>query len=622
MQKTSIHDLGADPGYDFPIVATMPASAGQRKITLGALVALGVIVAITIPFANIQLAPVDAFVPVIQTVMCVANLVTAVLLFARYSVYPQHAVLALASGNLFSGLFAFLQTLAFPGAYARTGLIGDALNSAGWLFVLWHTAFLLSVIIYTLSKDADVDANRSGRSTGVTIGVTIACVAAATAGSTWIATMGVGYLPSLYENAVQQAPFARGVNFFLWLLNATALILLLVRRHTILDQWLIVTLLAWLPNFVVAVLFTVVRFTVAWYMARVFALFAGSSLLFALLAETVVLYKRLANAIVLLQREQTYRRAIFDTVADGIITIDHDGIIQTLNPVAARLFGYTPEEVIGRNVKMLMPEPYHNEYGGCASSFLTMGQANVIRSRGCELAGKRRDGSIFPMEITVSEMQVAGKRMFNSVARDISERKQAEERQGLLVAELDHRVKNVLAQVAAVVTATAQSGSSIDEFVRSLSRRIQSMAAAHTLLSKKGWQRVGLDALVRTQLAPYATGTNVTVNGTDVTLTSAEVQALARVLHELVTNAAKYGALSIPSGHVSVSWECKPNERATSLVLVWRELGGPSAAPKVQSSYGVNLIRNLIPYELGGTVNLMFAAEGVNCKLEFPIKQA
>ena len=73
MQKTSIHDLGADPGYDFPIVATMPASARQRKITLGALVALGVIVAITIPFANIQLAPVDAFVPVIQTVMCVAK---------------------------------------------------------------------------------------------------------------------------------------------------------------------------------------------------------------------------------------------------------------------------------------------------------------------------------------------------------------------------------------------------------------------------------------------------------------------------------------------------------------------------------------------------------------------
>jgi PAS domain S-box-containing protein len=335
-----------------------------------------------------------------------------------------------------------------------------------------------------------------------------------------------------------------------------------------------------------------------------------------------VLYKRLANAIVLLQREQTYRRAIFNTVADGIITIDHNGIVQTLNPVAARLFGYTPEEVIGRNVKMLMPEPYHKEYGGFASNYLTMGQAKVIGSRGCELAGKRRDGSIFPLEITVSEMEVAGKRMFNSVVRDITERKRAEERQGLLVAELDHRVKNVLAQVAVVVNATAQGSGSIDEFVRSLGRRVQSMAAAHTLLSKKGWQRVGLDALVRNQLAPYATGTNVTINGTDVTLTSAEVQALARVLHELATNAAKHGALSILSGHVSVSWECNPNGHATSLVLVWRELGGPSPTPKVQSSYGVDLIRNLIPYELGGAVNLVFAAEGVNCKLEFPIKRA
>jgi PAS domain-containing protein len=101
--------------------------------------------------------------------------------------------------------------------------------------------------------------------------------------------------------------------------------------------------LAGLPNFVVAVLFTIVRFTVGWYIARVFALFARSALLFALLAETVVLYTRLANAVVLLRRERTDRLAIFNTVAE-----DHNGITENLNPQAGRLFGYSPEEVIGR----------------------------------------------------------------------------------------------------------------------------------------------------------------------------------------------------------------------------------------------------------------------------------
>jgi two-component sensor histidine kinase len=148
------------------------------------------------------------------------------------------------------------------------------------------------------------------------------------------------------------------------------------------------------------------------------------------------------------------------------------------------------------------------------------------------------------------------------------------------------------------------------------------MAAAHMLLSQSGWQGVGVDALVRSQFAPYATDTNVTMSGTDVILAPAEIQALARVLHELSTNAAKYGAFSIPDGRVSVSWDHGTNGKATNLIFVWRELGGPPVSSKVQSSYGTNLIRNLIPHELGGTIDLVFAADGVNCRMEFPIREA
>jgi two-component sensor histidine kinase len=145
------------------------------------------------------------------------------------------------------------------------------------------------------------------------------------------------------------------------------------------------------------------------------------------------------------------------------------------------------------------------------------------------------------------------------------------------------------------------------------------MATAHTLLSQSGWQGVGLDALVRKQLAPYASGTNITISGTDIVLAAPEIQAVARVLHELATNAAKYGALSLPNGRVLVTWNRKPNGDATKLKFVWRELDGPPVTPKTQVGYGTTLIRDLIPHELGGTVDLVFASDGVNCRIEFPV---
>jgi two-component sensor histidine kinase len=190
------------------------------------------------------------------------------------------------------------------------------------------------------------------------------------------------------------------------------------------------------------------------------------------------------------------------------------------------------------------------------------------------------------------------------------------------VAELDHRVKNILAQVAVVAVSTRQGSHSIDGFLRSLDGRIQSMAATHTLLSKSAWQSVRLDALVRNQLAPYATDTNIAISGTDIMLTAAETQAVAKVLHELVTNAAKHGALSIPGGHVSVNWDRKLNGDGADLSLVWQELDGPTVKSEAQSSYGTNLIRNLIPHELGGKVDLVLAPEGVSCRIEIPMRQA
>jgi PAS domain S-box-containing protein len=237
----------------------------------------------------------------------------------------------------------------------------------------------------------------------------------------------------------------------------------------------------------------------------------------------------------------------------------------------------------------------------------------------------RPDGrEVWLEESSRAEFDATGRAVrLKGLTIDITERKRAEERQRLLIAELDHRVKNVLARVAVVAMYTRQGSRSMDEFVQALDGRIQSMADAHALLSQSRWHGVGLTDLVHHQLAPYATAANTTIGGPDITLGGAATEAVAMVLQELVTNAAKYGALSTPDGRVSVSWERRSSGDATaSLTISWREIGGPPMAAPTQFGYGTSLIRDLIPHELGGTVDLVFASDGVRCRIEIPLERS
>ena len=205
------------------------------------------------------------------------------------------------------------------------------------------------------------------------------------------------------------------------------------------------------------------------------------------------------------------------------------------------------------------------------------------------------------------------------VSIDITERKRVEEQQRTLLAELDHRVKNALATVSAVVSHTRQGSRSVADFVAALDGRIRSMATTHELLSSRRWQGVSLTELVRRELAPYATRNNTEINGPDISLKPEAGQAMAMVLHELATNAAKYGALSTKNGRVSIRWDRHLNGNPRShLVFEWQEIGGPPVVALGKSSYGTSTIRDLIPYEFGGTVDLVLAPEGVRCRLELP----
>jgi signal transduction histidine kinase len=317
MLRADPHQEAPSSDRDLPIaVALMPSTPQHRAVAVGVIVMVFTIAALVAPFANIQLGRIDAFVPVLQTVLSAADLLTAILLFAQYSVQPHRALLALASAYLFGGSFAFLQTLSFPGGYAPNGIIGDGNNTPAWFFVLWHTTFPLSILTYVLLKDKR---KSSALSTTTSIAMTLICVFGAIAALSWLVTTGVEYLPGFYATSVTlQTRLGNKINVALCLLGALTLLVLFARRRTVLDLWLMVTLFAWLPNFLVAAVASSVRFSVGWYAARGFALVASCMLLSVLLTEMIVLYSRLANALTMQRRERANRLVSIDAATAAI----------------------------------------------------------------------------------------------------------------------------------------------------------------------------------------------------------------------------------------------------------------------------------------------------------------
>jgi PAS domain S-box-containing protein len=310
-------------------------------------------------------------------------------------------------------------------------------------------------------------------------------------------------------------------------------------------------------------------------------------------------------------------RATFENAAVGVALVGTDGSILRANNSFARMLDYAVEELTTKTFRDLTyPDDLEANLSLLNRTLVGEAESYCIEKRYV-----RKDGGIVWASLAVGCVRNTdgGVDYFVSVVQDITERKRAEEQQRTLLAELDHRVKNALATVSAVVSHTQHESGSIDDFVAALDGRIRSMATTHELLSSHRWQGVSLSELVQRELAPYATCDNTEIYGPGVLLKPEAAQAMAMVLHELATNAAKYGALSTEKGRVSIRWDRHLNGHLRShLVLEWQEIGGPPVAAVGTSSYGTSTIRDLIPYELGGTVDFALAPEGVRCRLELP----
>ncbi|MFM9849410.1 MAG: response regulator [Hyphomicrobiaceae bacterium] len=202
---------------------------------------------------------------------------------------------------------------------------------------------------------------------------------------------------------------------------------------------------------------------------------------------------------------------------------------------------------------------------------------------------------------------------------DITERKLTEQRQQLLMAELDHRVKNMLANVSAMARLSSRRAASVEAFVAALDGRIQAISKAHGLIRQRSWNGAELRELVTLLLNPFrseVTG-NIAVEGRCVQITPKAAQSIALVVHELATNAVKYGALSTSSGKVTLSWREIPADPQSHLRLVWRETGGPEVSEPARSGFGLTVLKS-VAAELGATIDSAFHRDGLVCTIEGP----
>ena len=215
-------------------------------------------------------------------------------------------------------------------------------------------------------------------------------------------------------------------------------------------------------------------------------------------------------------------------------------------------------------------------------------------------------------------------RLYRNAQSEIEERKQAQTQQSLLIRELHHRVKNTLATVQAVVGATARSALSIDDFYHAFVGRIISLANTHSLLTEAVWQTASLREIMEKELRPYndTRGERVRLEGPAVELPSEAAVPIGMAIHELTTNAAKYGALSVPRGQVSVSWQAEPVEDGTRLKLVWQERGGPKVSAPARQGFGSRLLHRVLATQLNAKVEMDFDPEGLRVAIDTVLKQA
>lgn len=304
--------------------------------------------------------------------------------------------------------------------------------------------------------------------------------------------------------------------------------------------------------------------------------------------------------------------AIVSSSSDAIVSKNLNGIVNSWNAAAERIFGFLAAEMIGRSIKTIIPPELQSEEDDIIGR-IKRGE----RLEHYDTVRLRKDGSRVNVSITVSPLRDGQGNIVGAskIARDVTERKQHEETQSILVHELNHRTKNLLATVQAIALRTLTGASPESE--RLFRNRVRALSASQDLLTKNGWRGASLSSMFAAVLAPFVQGnTQISIAlGPNVHLDLRQTNALSMAVHELATNAIKYGALSTPTGLVQVGWEVENG----NVSLSWRESGGPEVLPPKHFGFGNELLTAALKYELKADANLDFRPTGLNFSVRLPL---
>ncbi|MEZ5889523.1 MAG: PAS domain S-box protein [Xanthobacteraceae bacterium] len=314
--------------------------------------------------------------------------------------------------------------------------------------------------------------------------------------------------------------------------------------------------------------------------------------------------------------------AIVESSDDAILTKDLNGNIVTWNQGAERLYGYTQDEVVGKPVTLLIPADRHEEEAAILAR-IRRGE----RIKHYETIRRRKDGSLVEISLTVSPIKGLDGRIVGAskIARDITEQRLAQERQQLLLREMNHRIKNLFTIASSLVSLSARSATTPRELATDVGARLTALARAHELTLSRipggaapAEVSTTLHALITTIIAPYddesqSGSSRVTIGGCDLPLSGEAVTSLALLLYEFATNAAKYGALSTPAGRIDI----RCSDEGEQFLLTWTERGvPPPVEPRDESEgYGRLLERATVKGQLGGEIARDWAADGLTIRL-------
>ena len=316
---------------------------------------------------------------------------------------------------------------------------------------------------------------------------------------------------------------------------------------------------------------------------------------------------------------QAQLAALVDSSRDAMIGYTLEGIITSWNAAAAQMFGYTAKEAVGQHISIISPVPHSDEIPELLGRI-----ARGERVEHFDTTRWTKDRRPIGVSLAISPIRDGNGRVIGAskVARDVTERLESEKHHRLLTAELDHRVKNTLATVQSILLLAGRRAATIDEFRTAFDKRLLALAKTHNLLTQTHWKNVSLQEMLLGELSPYAGEgkQRFSIVGADVALTAKQALALGLAFHELTTNAAKYGALSVPDGGLAeISWEISTADGETMLQIQWSESGGPTVTMPSTRGFGSRLIERGLQSELDAQVEFEFHPQGIRCLMRIPL---